>query len=242
MMPQSQPTIATDHATSVLFKLPLELRRKIYCPVFGDSKMYSGYRSGRTAHPMAWPENTERHQILLTCRMCYNEARQEFYSHTVVVVGQPYYKSRVRVISRPPPKFLPIRGSEREHSLKSRTRRSYQHTGWVRHLVFEMIFKIEKYGLEKRLSQDMPALRTVTTHTLLDLEAFPEKMGAQQSFTRVKDMMLEDDHRDYWGEIESNSEMYYSDRKFQFLSVVTIGRNGPQAPIVSSIVPAVSPD
>jgi hypothetical protein len=73
--------------------LPAEIRLKVYGFVFGDSRMFLGRPRPETRaaitrkHHPSWADSTFRHQILLTCRLCYTEARQLFYSSAVWKIG-----------------------------------------------------------------------------------------------------------------------------------------------------------
>jgi hypothetical protein len=83
----SRSSSAVGEVKSRLLALPAEIRLKIYGFIFSDSKYVLGSWGTDRAMIKDKPDpsqdhSTARHQILLTCRICYTEGRQLLYSLT----------------------------------------------------------------------------------------------------------------------------------------------------------------
>jgi hypothetical protein len=84
-------TDPSAHASPCTFlSVPAEIRRKIYEFVFEGNTVFvkPGKRITRTIKITRSPEAL--YQLLLTCRLCHNEARPFFYSSTIWVIDDQY--------------------------------------------------------------------------------------------------------------------------------------------------------
>jgi hypothetical protein len=78
--------MASTIKSSALLALPAELRMLVYKHTFDDAYIYSGYIHSctRKGRPLVSQKlMSEHHHILLSCRLCYHEARVLFYSSAI---------------------------------------------------------------------------------------------------------------------------------------------------------------